>query len=91
MNLPYIVDGSVPAPAPIEDFTRVPSILSSTCSSCPAACKIALTCCSLQRVITQSNSCLLYLGRKFGLAGSTEDERIRVEQATFQVRRMRIP
>ena len=36
-------------------------------------------------VIAQSNACLLYLGRKFGLAGATEEERVRVDQAVCQV------
>ena len=39
----------------------------------------------LQTVIAQSNACLLYLGRKFGLVGSSEAELVRVEQAVCQV------
>eukprot|EP01102_Stenamoeba_stenopodia_P021890 TRINITY_DN893_c0_g7_i1.p1 TRINITY_DN893_c0_g7~~TRINITY_DN893_c0_g7_i1.p1 ORF type:complete len:236 (-),score=52.42 TRINITY_DN893_c0_g7_i1:61-768(-) len=36
------------------------------------------------RVVTQSNACLLYLGRKFGLGGKNEDETVRMEQALCQ-------
>jgi len=36
------------------------------------------------RVITQSNSCLLYLGRKFGLSGKNEDETAKMEQCLCQ-------
>jgi len=41
------------------------------------------------RVITQSNACLLYLGRKFGLSGKNEDEVTRMEQSLCQAMDLR--
>jgi hypothetical protein len=35
-------------------------------------------------VVTQSNACLSYLGRKFSLMGATEADLVRVEQALCQ-------
>lgn len=37
------------------------------------------------RVISQSNSCAAYLGRKFGMLGSTEDELIKCEEFLCEV------
>ena len=40
----------------------------------------------IQVVVTQSNACLSYLGRKLGLMGASDAELIRVEQGMCQVR-----
>ena len=39
-----------------------------------------------ERVVSQSNACLIYLGEKFGMMGSDEDERIAVHQLLCEVR-----
>ena len=38
-----------------------------------------------QMVVTQSNACLLFLGRKFNLLGSNDRDLSLIEQCIFQV------
>jgi hypothetical protein len=40
----------------------------------------------IQVVVTQSNACLSYLGRKLGLMGASDAELIRAEQGMCQAR-----
>ena len=73
INLPYIIDGEVCC----ESFAQNSLDLHHFYCDFPPF--------KLQLVVTQSNACLKYLGRKFDLLGSNDAELTLIEQCIFQV------
>ena len=69
INLPFVIDGDVVQHSPPPQEISTPLHLIS----------------ALQQVVTQSNACLAYLGRKFNMYGTTPLESVRCDELLCEV------